>query len=120
VSNTAAPVTEGSLIDSAFPRALNAFGKYTLQRGTLRGAYVSAGATYRSRSRPYGTLENLYLLEHPSYTTYSAGVGYSWQRESARWHAEVMLKNASDEFYLTDTSIPSERRTAVFSVGVAF
>ena len=79
-----------------------------------------AGATYRSRSRPYGTLENLYLLEHPAYTTYSAGLGYAWKRDRSQWHAEVMLRNMTDKFYFTDTSIPDERRTAVFSIGVKF
>jgi len=120
VSNTAAPVTEGSLIDSAFPRALNFFGKYTFKRGAASGLHVTLGLNHRSVSRPYGTLENLYLLEHPAYTTFGGGVGYAWKRGKIDWTAELTLKNASDKFYYTDTSIPGERRTAVFSVGLRF
>ncbi len=120
VSNTASPVTEGSLIDSAFPRAFNAFAKYTFKQGPARGLYLTFGGNYRSRSRPYGTLENLHLLEHPAYTVLNGSVGYTWKRGTQNWHAELALKNASDEFYYTDTSIPSERRVAVFSVGLKF
>jgi outer membrane receptor for monomeric catechols len=36
-SNTPAPVTEGSLIDSAFPRAFNGFAKYTIREGPCLG-----------------------------------------------------------------------------------
>jgi len=120
VSNTAAPVTEGSLIDSAFPQALNVFAKYTFKHGAWQGVHATAGANYRSRSRPYGTLENLYLLEHPSYTTFTAAVGYAWKRNRTEWTAELAVKNAGDKFYFTDTSIPGERRTFVFSVGMKF
>lgn len=120
VSNTAAPVTQGSLIDSAFPRALNAFGKYTFKQGPARGLHVTLGANYRSVSRPYGTLENLYLLEHPAYTTLAGSIGYAWRRGEKDWSVELALKNATDKFYYADTSIPGERRTAVFSVGLKF
>jgi iron complex outermembrane receptor protein len=120
VSNTAAPVTQGSLIDSAFPRAFNFFGKHTFKRGTARGLHVTLGLNHRSVSRPYGTLENLYLLEHPAYTTIGGSVGYAWKRGEIDWTAELALKNAADKFYYTDTSIPGERRTAVFSVGLKF
>jgi len=120
VSNTASPVTEGSLIDSAFPRAFNGFAKYTFKQGPARGLYLTLGGNYRSRSRPYGTLENLYLLEHPAYTVLNGSVGYTWKRGTQNWHAELALKNAADKFYYTDTSIPGERRVAVFSVGLKF
>lgn len=120
VSNTASPVTQGSLIDSAFPRAFNFFGKYTFKHGPARGLHATLGANYRSSSRPYGTLENLYLLTHPSYTTLGASVGYAWKRGGQDWSAELSLKNATDKFYFTDTSIPGERRVAVFSLGVKF
>ena len=120
VSNTASPVTEGSLIDSAFPRAFNAFAKYTFKQGSARGLYVTLGGNYRSRSRPYGTLENLYLLEHPAYTVVNGSVGYTWKRGAHNWHADLALKNASDKFHYTDTSIPGERRAAVLSVGLKF
>lgn len=120
VSNTAAPVTEGSLINSAFPWALNAFAKYTFKTGTARGLYMTAGANARSRSRPYGTLENLYLLEHSGYTAFSGSLGYRWKRGETEWHAELSLKNATDKFYFTDTSIPAEARVGVFKVGVKF
>ena len=120
VSNTAAPVTQGSLIDSAFPQAFNAFAKYTFKQGALRGAYATLGLNHRSRSRPYGTLENLYLLEHPAYTAVNASVGYAWIRERQQWRVDLAVKNAGDTFYYTDTSIPAEQRTAVVSVGVKF
>jgi iron complex outermembrane receptor protein len=120
VSNTAAPVTEGSLIDSAFPRAFNAFAKYTFKQGAARGLYVTLGGNHRSRSRPYGTLENLYLLEHPAYTVINGSVGYTWKRNGQDWRAELALKNATDKFYYTDTSIAAERRVAVFSMGLKF
>ena len=120
VSNTASPVTEGSLIDSAFPRAFNAFAKYTFKQGPARGLYLTFGGNYRSRSRPYGTLENLYLLEHSAYTVFNGSVGYTWKRGTHNWHAELALKNAGDKFYFNDTSIPGDRRVAVFSVGIKF
>jgi outer membrane receptor for monomeric catechols len=120
VSNTAAPVTEGSLIDSAFPRAFNGFAKYTFKEGPARGLYATLGVNKRSVSRPYGTLENLYLLEHPAYTTIASSIGYTWRRGRTDWNAEITLKNATDKFYYTDTSIPGERRVAVFSLGMKF
>lgn len=120
VSNTAAPVTEGSLIDAAFPRAFNAFGKYTFKKGSARGIHVSLGTTYRSEMRPYGTLENLYLLTHAPYTVFNAGVGYSWKKRGTDWHIDVMVKNLTNEFYFTDTSIPGEGRVATVTVGMKF
>lgn len=120
VSNTASPVTEGSLIDSTFPRAFNAFAKYTFKQGPARGLYLTLGGNHRSRMRPYGTLENLYLLEHPAYTVVNGSIGYTWKRGAQDWHASLAVKNAGDKFYYTDTSIPAESRVAVFSVGVKF
>lgn len=120
VSNTASPVTQGSITDAAFPRAFNAFAKYTFKQGPARGLYLTLGGNHRSRMRPYGTLENLYLLEHPAYTVVNGSVGYTWKRGAQDWHASLAVKNAGDKFYYTDTSIPAESRVAVFSVGVKF
>ena len=120
VSNTASPVTQGSLIDSAFPRSLNFFGKYTFKQGPVRGLHATIGANHRSSSRPYGTLENLYLLTHPGYTTISAGVGYAWKSGPNDWTVTMGLKNATDKFYFTDTSIPGERRVATLSLRLKF
>jgi iron complex outermembrane receptor protein len=120
VSNTAAPVTQGSLTDAAFPRSFNAFAKYTFKQGPARGLYVTLGLNHRSRMRPYGTLENLYLLEHPAYTVVNGSLGYTWKRGAQDWHASLALKNATDKLYYTDTSIPADSRVGVFSVGVKF
>jgi outer membrane receptor protein involved in Fe transport len=65
-------------------------------------------------------LENLYLLEHPAYTVINGSVGYTWKRNGQDWRAELALKNATDKFYYTDTSIAAERRVAVFSMGLKF
>jgi hypothetical protein len=64
------------------------------------GLYATLGVNKWSGSRPYGTLENLYLLEHPAYTTIASSIGYTWRRGRIDWNAEVALRNVTDKFLL--------------------
>ena len=120
ISNTAAPYTQGNTIDGAYPREFNGFTKYTFAGGPLRHCYVSLGVNFRSETKPFGSVNSLYLLTNAPYVLWNPGIGYSWKAGRGLWRTSLMVNNAFDTAYMSHTAQPGEGRMAVAETSFTF
>jgi iron complex outermembrane receptor protein len=95
------------------PEAMNFFTRYNFSSGRLKGAYIGAGAQWRSETLidfavPTGTPNNpdaimaarrYYYLD--SYTTFNALVGYNFRpRQGMTVNVALNVENLLDEEYI--------------------
>jgi iron complex outermembrane recepter protein len=119
VANADAPAEEGNQIGEAPLHNFAWWNKYTLGSGPLKGFFVGAGITSRSKSKLDSQVVNL-TLSYPSYTAVDLVVGYKAAEARYPWEVTLRLNNATDETYFARNRSYADGRNFQATAKISF